>query len=160
MAAQIADLHPDAVVTLASRDVRVGLTEQTPPGFVEQWSRLADLGIPVLAIRDNPRFDSAMPDCVERVRAAAADDGAEPGTPACGAPRSELYAAQPPWTLLPDAPSNVSFLDIADAVCDAEYCPAEIGNVLVYLDDNHLSASYTGSMSPLVEDQVVAAVGP
>lgn len=160
VAAQIADLHPDAVVTLASRDVRVGLTEQTPPGFVERWSRLADLGIPVLAIRDNPRFDSAMPDCVERLRAAAAEDGAEPGTPPCGAPRSELYAAQPPWTLLPDAPSNVGFLDIADAVCDAEYCPAEIGNVLVYLDDNHLSASYTGSMSPLVEDQVVAAVGP
>ena len=31
-AAEIADLRPDAVVTLASRDVRVGLTERTPPG--------------------------------------------------------------------------------------------------------------------------------
>ena len=56
-AAEIAELRPDAVVTLASRDVRPGLTEQTPPGFVERWRQLDDLGIPVLAVRDNPRFD-------------------------------------------------------------------------------------------------------
>ena len=62
----IRDLRPDAVVTLASRDVRVGLTEQTPAGFVEQWRRLDEEGIPVLAIRDNPRFDTPMPDCVHR----------------------------------------------------------------------------------------------
>ena len=37
-AAEIAGLRPDAVVTLGSRDVRAGLTEQTPPGFVAQWA--------------------------------------------------------------------------------------------------------------------------
>ena len=58
-AAEIADLRPDAVVTLASRDVRAGLTERTPAGFVARWQQLAQLGIPVLAIRDNPRFDDA-----------------------------------------------------------------------------------------------------
>ena len=62
-AAEIADLRPDAVVTLASRDVRAGVTERTPPGFVARWQQLAQLGIPVLAIRDNPRFDRSMPDC-------------------------------------------------------------------------------------------------
>jgi hypothetical protein len=156
--AEIKDMHPDAVVTLASRDVRVGLTEQSLPGFVERWRHLADLGIPVLAIRDNPRFDSSMPDCVDRSGAASGGDG-DPQPAPCGAPRDELYAAQPPWTLLPDVPPNVAFLDIADAVCGPDYCPAEIGNVLVYMDDNHLSASYSGSMSALVEDRVVAALG-
>jgi hypothetical protein len=34
-----------------------------------------------------------------------------------------------------------------------------IGNVLVYLDDNHLTASYATSMSPLVESDVLAAIG-
>ena len=86
--AEITDLHPDAVVTLASRNVRVGLTEQTPPGFVQQWRRLDRLGIPVLAIRDNPRFDSSMPDCVQQQGAAAAQ--------VCGAPRAQLYPAAPP----------------------------------------------------------------
>jgi peptidoglycan/LPS O-acetylase OafA/YrhL len=159
VAAEIIDLRPDAVVTMASRDVRVGLTEQTPPGFVEQWRRLSDLGIPVLAVRDNPRFDAVMPDCVLRSREAAAEDGssAPDGAP-CGAPRAELYAEPPPWTAFPDLPPTVTFLDIADAVCDPGFCPAEIGNVLVYMDDNHLTASYATSMAPLVEDQVVAAL--
>lgn len=145
--AEIADLHPDAVVTLASRDVRVGLTEQTPPGFVEQWRHLDALGIPVLALRDNPRFGSSMPDCVENV------------STDCGAPRAALYAPDPPWTRIPDLPGNVSFLDIADAVCTPTFCPAEIGNVLVYIDDNHLSASYSTSMAALLGDSVVSALG-
>lgn len=144
--AEIEDLHPDAVVTLASRDVRVGRTEQTPPGFVEQWRHLEALGIPVLALRDNPRFDASMPDCVQNVSII------------CGAPRDELYAPDPPWTHVPDLPSNVSFLDIADAVCTPTFCPAEIGNVLVYLDNNHLSASYSASMAGLLGDSVVAAL--
>jgi hypothetical protein len=146
-AAEIADLQPDAVVTLASRDVRIGLTEQTPPGFVEQWRQLDAMGIPVLALRDNPRFDMSMPDCVQNIDVA------------CGAPRDELYAVDPPWTRIPDLPSNVTFLDIADAVCTATFCPAEIGNVLVYIDNNHLSASYSSTMAGLLGDAVVAALG-
>jgi hypothetical protein len=146
-AAEIAELNPDAVVTLASRDVRTGLTEQTPPGFVERWRQLDGLGIPVLAVRDNPRFDYSVPDCVQT-------DGAD-----CGADREAVYAAVPPYAQLDDVPGNVSFLDISDAVCDAARCPAVIGNVLVYLDDNHLTASYTTSMSGLLEEQIVAALG-
>lgn len=147
-AEEIVDLGAAAVVTLASRDVRVGPTEQTPAGFVERWRRLDELGIPVLAVRDNPRFDFSMPDC------AAAGDPA-----LCGAPREDVYSATPPWSRVDDIPGNVRFLDLADAVCEPDFCPAAIGNVLVYLDDNHLSASYSTSMAPLVEAEVRAALG-
>jgi peptidoglycan/LPS O-acetylase OafA/YrhL len=149
-AGEIADLRPDAVVTLATRNVRVGLTEQTPPGFVEQWSRLAEMDIPVLAVRDNPRFDFSVPDCVQQ-------NGRD--TLECGVDRAAVYAAVPPYEELPDVPPNVVFLDLADLVCDATRCPAEIGNVLVYLDDNHLTATYTASMSGLVEEQIIAGLG-
>jgi peptidoglycan/LPS O-acetylase OafA/YrhL len=149
-AAEIEDLHPDAVVTLASRDVRAGLTEQTPPGFVAQWARLDALGIPVLAVRDTPRFDRSMPDCVQRA------DAAEPP---CGVERAAVYAPEAPWTHLADVPSNVRFLDVANRVCGPEFCPAVIGNVLVYLDDNHITASYATSMADLVEGDVRAALG-
>ena len=151
-AAEIADLRPDAVVTLASRDVRAGLTEQTPPGFVAAWNGLATLGIPVLAIRDTPRFDGSMPDCVQR----AADD---PSAPACGVDRAAVYAPEPPWAHLADVPTNVRFLDVANRVCGPAFCPAVIGNVLVYLDDNHLTASYATSMADAVEGDVRAALG-
>jgi peptidoglycan/LPS O-acetylase OafA/YrhL len=146
---EIARLRPDAVVTLATRDVRLGRTEQTPSGFVEQWWRLHDLGIPVLAVRDNPRFPYDVPDCVDR----HGRDG-----DLCGVDRDAIYAPDPPYTQL-DVPPNVSFLDLADALCDDTRCPAEIGNVLVYLDDNHLTAAYATTMAPVIEDQVVDAIG-
>jgi len=146
---KIAELRPDAVVTLATRDVRSGLTEQTPAGFIDQWRRLADLGIPVLAVRDNPRFAYDVPDCVRQ-------QGRE-GDP-CGVERDTVYTGDPPWAQLA-VPPNVSFLDLADYVCTDTRCPAEIGNVLVYLDDNHLTASYATTMAPVIEDQVVSAVG-
>ena len=60
---------------------------------------------------------------------------------------------------MPDIPPNVRFLDIANRVRGPETCPAVIGNVLVYLDDNHLTASYSTSMAPLVEGDVLAALG-
>jgi hypothetical protein len=34
-----------------------------------------------------------------------------------------------------------------------------VGNVLVYLDDNHVTASYAASMADLVEGDVRAALG-
>ncbi|MBW0117079.1 acyltransferase family protein [Pseudonocardia abyssalis] len=149
-AAEIADLQPDAVVTLASRDVRVGLTEQTPDGFVQRWQQLADLGIPVLAVRDNPRFDYSPADCIQQVGRGAVE---------CGVAREEVYAPDPPYAARTDVPSNVAFLDIADAVCDDVLCPAERGNVLVYMDDNHLTATYAASMATLLEGRIRGSLG-
>ncbi len=146
---EIAALRPDAVVTLATRDVRPGRTEQTPPGFVDRWWWLADLGIPVLALRDNPRFDYSVPDCLQQ-------SGREADM--CGVDRAAVYPDVPPYALLGDVPPNVTFLDVAGALCDGPRCPAEVGNVMVYLDDNHVSATYSTSMAPLVEEQVLAAV--
>lgn len=147
---EIIAMRPDAVVTLATRDARVGHTEQTPAGFVEQWRRLDEQGIPVLALRDNPRFDHSVPDCVQT----RPDDVA-----GCGVDRAEIYAPTPPWADLPDVPPNVAFVDIADAVCDPERCPPVIGNVLVYMDDNHLTATYSTSMSDLLAGRIEEGLG-
>jgi peptidoglycan/LPS O-acetylase OafA/YrhL len=146
---EILAMHPDTVITLASRDARAGLTEQTPSGFVEQWRRLDAAGIAVVALRDTPRFTHSVPDCVQT----RPDD-----LGSCGIDRADVYTPAPPWTRLSDVPSNVTFIDIADAVCDPERCPAAIGNVLVYMDDNHLSATYSTTMAGLLADPLHAAV--
>lgn len=147
--AEIDAMHPDVVVTLASRDVREGRTEQTPQGFVDQWRHLDQEGIRVIALRDNPRFGFSVPDCV----AQNPDDLRR-----CGVDRADIYPAVPPYEQRSDVPPNVTFIDTADALCGQRRCPAEIGNVLVYLDDNHLSATYATSMTALLRPQVLAAV--
>lgn len=148
-AEEIARLQPDAVVTLASRNVRAGLTEVTPRGFVDRWWQLHELGIPVLAIRDNPRFDFSPPDCLQQRGRAA---------PECGVERAAVYAPVPPWTVHSDIPPNVTFLDLSDQLCTEVHCPAEIGNVLVYMDDNHLTASYAATMAYAVDREISSAL--
>ncbi|MDD7966373.1 acyltransferase family protein [Actinomycetospora lemnae] len=138
---------PDAVLVGATRDVRAGRTEETPLGFVEAWRRLDTGAVPVVALRDNPRFDWWPAECVETHGR---------GAPECELPRDELYA-EPPYASM-DVPGNVGFLDLTDHLCTEAVCPPEIGNVMVYLDDNHLSASYARSLAPVVSLLLPAAL--
>jgi peptidoglycan/LPS O-acetylase OafA/YrhL len=147
--AEIERLRPDAVVTVGTRNVSAGLTEDVPSGFITQWERLDDQGIPVVAIRDNPRFAAPPPDCLQR-------RGRE--DPTCGIPRAAVYSAPAPWTRTA-VPANVGFVDIADLVCGPVMCPAEVGNVIVYMDDNHLSGTYAATMAPLLEGPFREALG-
>ncbi len=142
---EIADLDPDAVLTIGTRDVRTDREERTPDGYVEQWAALDELGIPVLAVRDNPRFDAPPARCVERLGLG----------PQCETPRARLYAERAPLTARADVPDNVVFLDFTDLICTPVICPPVIGNVLVYLDANHLSATYLATMSPMVERAIL-----
>ncbi|HEU4346890.1 MAG TPA: acyltransferase family protein, partial [Actinoplanes sp.] len=148
--AEILALRPDAVFTLATHDVRAGLTERTPPGFVQRWRELERAGIPVLAVRDNPRFDYSPPECVMTHGADAAE---------CSTPRTELLASEPPYRRVPDLPANVSFLDFSDYYCTEDACPPVVGNVLVYLDENHTSATFMATLAPIVDRLVPAALG-
>ncbi|EME51202.1 putative acyltransferase [Amycolatopsis decaplanina DSM 44594] len=51
------------------------------------------------------------------------------------------------------------FLDFSDYFCTAEVCPPVIGNVLVYLDDNHVSGTYMSTMSAIAEKAITEALG-
>ncbi|WP_307845938.1 acyltransferase family protein [Saccharomonospora sp. NB11] len=147
---EILEMRPDVVVTMATRDVRVGLKEWTPPGYVEQWRALEEAGIPVVAIRDSPRYDYEPSECVQKHGAHA---------PECSGKRAELLSERPPYLDVPDMPETVSFLDFSDYYCNAETCPPVIGNVLVYMDNNHVTATYLETMSPIVEERLVDVLG-
>ncbi|PVZ09538.1 acyltransferase family protein [Actinomycetospora cinnamomea] len=147
---EVRDLQPDAVVTIASREVSPGLIENTPASYVEGWRALDALGIPVLGVRDNPRFDYSPAACVE---------GQLPPDFPCTPPRATLYPDVPSYERAGAIPGNVSFLDLSDFVCTADVCPPVIGGVFVYLDNNHLTATYARSMSPLVGPEIARLMG-
>lgn len=144
---EITAMRPDLVVTLASRDARSPATEETPAGFVDAWRSLERVGIPVLAIRDNPRLPASPGPCIDRQPAET-----------CTVPRAALLAATPPWTRAGPLPGSVTVLDLADTYCTATVCPAVVGNVLVYLDANHVSATFTGTAAPVVAPALLTAM--
>jgi peptidoglycan/LPS O-acetylase OafA/YrhL len=143
-------MRPDAVVTVATREVRAGLTEHIPDGYVEAWRALAEQGIPVIGLRDNPRFAKPPVDCVQAKGAGAA---------ACATPRERLYPPRPPYEALRDVPDGVHFVDTSDYFCTTTTCPPVIGNVIVYMDDNHISGTYMATVAPTMGREIERLLG-
>ena len=148
--AEIAEMRPDAVVTVGSREVRPGLTEMIPTGYVDSWRDVTAHDIPVVALRDNPRFPRAPVTCVQNKGADA---------PACATPRARLYADPTPFDMLPDRPDGVYFVDTSRYFCDRTTCPPVIGNVIVYMDDNHISGTYMATMAPAMGTDIERLLG-
>ncbi|RJQ80043.1 acyltransferase family protein [Amycolatopsis panacis] len=146
---EIVAMHPDVVVTLASVTPRAGVTETTPRGLVHRWAQLGKAGIPVVALRDSPRFGFNMASCV-------AQRGAE--DPGCSPARDTVLPRTPSYADIDDVPDNVSFLDLTDYFCEPRTCSAVVGNVLVYMDDNHVTATFMATLAPIVEREMTSAL--
>lgn len=140
----LVDLAPDLLVTLGS--TTEGMRERTPPGFVTVWEELAEAGIPVLALRDTPRFDSSRRSCLHRSHLDAV---------LCGQERHDVLSPDFP---LVEAPPTVTWLDLTDHLCTADLCPAVVGDVVVYRDSNHLSATYVRTVTPFLERELRVAL--
>ena len=141
---------PDLVVMTSTYDGGSG--EHVPEGYLERWAELDRLGVPVVALRDTPRWDTSRPDCVAQYGATS---------DRCGEPRSSFFADHDPTAQLVNPPPNVHFADLNDFVCGPTRCESVVGNVLVYYDSHHLTATYSRSLAPMLQDALAdAGFGP
>ncbi len=133
--AWLLETRPDYVVEHRAPPPAPTRPEHDDWGWAEAIAPVAHSGIPVVNIRDNPRWELDMPECVQRY---GVDD------PRCWARRSDKLAESWPLGALADLP-NQHFLDLSDWICPpgkVSICPGVIGNTYVYMDCNHLSRTY------------------
>jgi hypothetical protein len=104
----------------------------------------------VVGVRDNPRFAINMPECVQK-------NG--PKAPQCNAPLNESLAESSPLDTYRGQVNRLHLMDLSDFICAGGICPAVVGNVYVYKDDNHLTKTYVQSMIPMIEQRLLAATG-
>ncbi|MFP5415903.1 MAG: acyltransferase family protein [Actinomycetes bacterium] len=131
-------LQPDWVFSTGS-SARADGPEHDDWGWASAVVPITEAGIPVVNIRDNPRWLSDMPECVQRY---GVDD------PRCFARRSEKLAEAWPKGALEGLDGHY-FLDLSDWICPpgkVSLCPAVIGNTYVYMDTNHLSRAYVETL--------------
>ncbi|ARK23844.1 acyltransferase [Sporosarcina sp. P37] len=127
---------PDLVFTTST----VNKHPEVPQGFINQWKKLEGITT-VFAIRDNPRMKKVVPVCLEQ-----AEDPLE-----CAVTRDQGVSKEVPWEVTEGIPSNVFFADLTDYFCDDTTCYPVIGNVIVYRDDNHLTAEYSKTLAPALK---------
>ncbi len=104
----------------------------------------------VVGVRDNPRFSMNMPECVQK-------NG--PTAPECNAPLQESLAGSSPLDAYRGKVAGLHLMDLSDFICADGTCPAVVGNVYVYKDDNHLTKTYVQSMIPMFERRLLESTG-
>ena len=136
---------PDLVVMVATRFVDG--QEEFPEGYGTYIEALADAGIPVLGLRDNPTFPHKPPVCVEAR-----------GAKACQVLREQMCGPVGELGLL--EVSSFTFVDLTDVYCPGEVCPVVQGDVLIYRDSAHLTATWVSENGfPVAEAARLALEG-
>lgn len=141
--AWLEEIRPDYVFSTGS-SARASDSEHDDWGWASAIAPLAESGITVVNVRDNPRWEVNMPECVQRF---GADD------PRCFARRTEKLAETWPKGALESLP-NQHYLDFSDWLCPpgkVSVCPGVIGNTYVYMDTNHLSRAYVETLVDVFE---------
>lgn len=153
MAKLITD-HPDYVFTTSTRPWNIKPGDVMPAGYTGIWQAFSDNNIPVLAMRDTPwlvkdgkPFEPA--DCLAKGGNAVS----------CGIKRSDVLADHNPTLDFVGQLPLLKPLDMSDAICRADLCRAVEGNVLIYHDAHHLSATYVRSLTPELGHQIGSATG-
>ncbi|MBJ7338461.1 acyltransferase family protein [Mycolicibacterium sp.] len=146
--------HPDFVFTTSTRPWNIKDGDVMPGFYVGIWQEFADAGIPVLAMRDTPWL---VKDGKPFFPADCLADGGD--AISCGIKRSEVLSDHNPTLDFVARFPILKPLDMSDAVCRPDYCRAVEGNVLLYHDSHHISATYMRTMTNELGRQIATATG-
>ncbi|WP_018297010.1 acyltransferase family protein [Corynebacterium lubricantis] len=150
---RIIDEDPELVVSTTTRPEPRNYgrgPDSVPQGYINFWTELAEHDIPFLGLRDNPwgvdreGQPRDMSECWVQY-----EDAIE-----CGTLRHETYAPVDPSAEILASLPNMTAVDTANFFCDDTYCPAVIGNVVVYRDIHHITNAYAVSTLPMLRPYV------
>ncbi|WP_176480183.1 acyltransferase family protein [Mesorhizobium sp. WSM3859] len=132
--AEIARLKPDFVITSQSNYASVA-QDAMIEGLRSVWSELAGEGVHVIAIRNTPFSLFDPRNCL----------GTDPGK--CVNPRGKVERENI-FALAARSVTGVTVVDMNDALCGKDSCPAVVGNIVVLRDNHHLTATYALALAP------------
>ncbi|MEO8219283.1 MAG: acyltransferase family protein [Specibacter sp.] len=134
----ILKMQPERIFTITTRTTESTPGEKLVPGYAGTVEQFTSAGISVVGVRDNPRFTVNMPWCANK-------HGADAGE--CQYPVATVL---PPVSPLANfAPGNAKFfpVDMTDLICPRGLCQPVVGNVHVFIDNDHVSQTYWNTMA-------------
>ena len=116
-------------------------------GYRRAWQRQLARGTAIVALADNPTWDTDPNKCLRTHRPSA-----------CTRPRAVAVDAHDPLREAAASTPGVTLLDFTDVYCDREHCHPVVGGADVYRDQDHLTVSFTDSLAPQLTTAVRAAL--
>lgn len=141
--AYIHELGPDAVFTMVTAAEVDGPNERMLTGVEDVTAGFDEDNIRVIGVRDNPRFGIDMYEC-------ALEDGD------CDRAVGDALQAENPASELA---KWVTLVDFTPLLCPEDICRAVVGNIAVYIDDNHLTEMFAKTLAPTLKAQLGGGLG-
>jgi peptidoglycan/LPS O-acetylase OafA/YrhL len=124
--------------------------QTTVDGLVGAWSKAVARGIPIVAIRDNPRPEDSTATCVAEDLATA--------NARCSIPRADGLRYFDGQAQAAARVKNARVIDLTQYVCTATECPVVIGGVIVYRDGSHLTRTFISTLTPYLDQRLRLAL--
>jgi peptidoglycan/LPS O-acetylase OafA/YrhL len=144
----LAKIDPYDYIFTAHRSTEVPLDAPTDATytaamktFTDAWQPQIYRGTTIVAIKDVPLMTDDTPTCV-------VDN--LPSTTACNLPQDETLAYRDPMYDAADGRPGVVRLDFSRYFCADDECLTVVGGVVVWRDSNHLTATYSTSLAPVL----------
>ncbi|MEM7662713.1 MAG: acyltransferase family protein [Pseudomonadota bacterium] len=139
-------LAPDVVFVSQAR-----YDYETPNAFasgaLSLWQELTDADIKIVAIADTPWFPFQPGECLARSKD-------------CGAPRTDVLPGRDPMIIAAARMADAHLVNMTDYICGSHRCEMIVGNVVVWRDNHHLTATYARLLSPFFYESVRDILSP
>jgi peptidoglycan/LPS O-acetylase OafA/YrhL len=147
------DINPDILIYAQSLAYSTGAPSQhesafaLAEGLLQRWQAQLQMGKTVIAIKDSPRPGEDIPLCLSK--STATEHG-------CDKPRQPIIdiARRPDPLVIASAKlEGTHLIDMTDAICGKEFCPAQKNGQIVWRDAHHLTASFVRSIAPQLHEK-------
>lgn len=141
---------PEYLFVVATAAVPDQPEEHVRAGYDQVIHHAVENGVKVVGLRDNLRSETNLFDCPIPADPTRAWSG-------CEYDRSKHFAEPMPGLDFAQRMKNYVVVDMTDAFCIEDICPSTIGNIAVYMDDNHVTRDYATSIAPFFADRLESA---
>jgi len=141
---------PDLLIISESPNHRTGgmspaqSQEEVAKGIVAMAKRVTAAGIPVALIKHTPWLSLNAPTCMSKPGSTVADCSGVKNKAVRNAALNIAARMDP----------ELKLLDFDDAFCEGDVCPVVIGNVFVYRDQHHMTATFARTLSRVLHDRI------
>ncbi|MGY0560318.1 acyltransferase family protein [Luteimonas sp. A277] len=149
---QVIAYQPDVVVFAHSwgsmtgiGDTRTEGAQQVAEWIETLWQELQQGGSSIIAIRDTPRMKQLPSECMAAAGATSLE---------CANPRSAAIPPVDPLVIAAERNDSALLVDMTDYICGPELCEPVVGNVFVWRDTHHLTASYAETLATPLEKKI------
>lgn len=142
---------PYDVVLFAGGRGSTPASEQGIEAIAASWNELRARGTEIIVLEDNPRLTD------EAVRCALESSDQELRGGTCDMERDAALAI-PDRYISAAGFTESAVVQTLDFYCTQDVCPAVIGDVIVYRDGHHLTATYVSTMADMLVERVLAFV--